>query len=213
MLNLIHHLRLPENSAGRPAPAVVMVHGWQGNERVMGIFERTVPPGAIIISPRAPVEVGTYLFGWHKLEDGEVDFQSGVDALRLFVRDLPQAYPVDPRRVLLMGFSQGASMCYALLLSEPGLAFGVAGLAGFLSAPSRRWLAPGRLAGKPVFIAHGADDDKVPLEQARATRDDLTRAGADVEYHEYQGVGHKLNAQGVHALTRWLAAHLGVAAS
>src|ERR1700687_5369511 len=137
MLNLVHRVRPPENSAGRPAPAVVMVHGWQGNERVMGIFERTVPPGALIVSPRAPVELAAYLYGWAKAEDGEAAFQAGVAALRSFVHDLPQAYPVDPQRVLLMGFSQGASVCYALLLSEPGLAFGAAGLAGLLPAWSR----------------------------------------------------------------------------
>lgn len=208
MLNLVHRARVPDASGGRPWPAVVMVHGWQGNEKVMGIFERTVPQGVLVVSPRAPVEVAAESHGWFRLEEGEASFLAGLEALQSFVLHLPEAYPVDPARVLLMGFSQGASMSYALLSKEPGMIMGVAGLAGFLPAPARQWLAPGRLAGKQVFIAHGTVDETVPVEQARAAAADLSRAGAIVAYHEYQAVGHKLNAQGVRDLTQWLAARL-----
>jgi phospholipase/carboxylesterase len=65
------------------------------------------------------------------------------------------------------------------------------------------------LSGKQVFTAHGTDDETVPLPFARAARNDLTRAGAEVAYHEYEGVGHKLNAQGMRDLSEWLAARLG----
>jgi phospholipase/carboxylesterase len=209
MLNLVHRARVPEAPSGQRLPAVVMVHGWQGNEKVMGIFERAVPQATIVISPRAPVQVANESHGWFQVEGGEPSFLAGLEALHSFVRQLPEAYPVDPFRVLLMGFSQGASMCYALLSKEPELTMGVAGLAGFLPEAARRWLAPGRLAGKHVFIAHGTADETVPVEQARAARDELARVGAAVAYHEYEAVGHKLNAQGVRDLTQWLAARLG----
>jgi phospholipase/carboxylesterase len=209
MLNLVHRARVPEVSGGLRLPAVIMVHGWQGNENVMDIFERAVPQGTIIVSPRAPVDVAADSYGWFRPEDGEPSFLAGLEALRSYVRQLPEAYPVDPERILLMGFSQGASMSYALLSKEPELMMGVAGLAGFVPEPARQWLTPGRLAGKQVFIAHGVADETVPVEQARAARDDLSRAGANVAYHEYEAVGHKLNAQGMRDLTQWLAARVG----
>jgi len=209
MLNLVHRARVPEAAAGQRLPAVVMVHGWQGTEMVMGIFERTVPAGAVIISPRAPLEVAPASYGWYRDEDGEAGFDAGVAALQTFVGQLAEAYPVDPARVSMMGFSQGAGMSYALLLKAPALVLGVAGLAGFLPEPARKWLAPGLLAGKPVFVAHGTDDETVALPFARAARNDLARAGAEVDYHEYDGVGHKLNAQGMRDLSQWLAARLG----
>jgi phospholipase/carboxylesterase len=208
MLNLVHRARMPEAAAGQRLPAVVMVHGWQGDEKVMGIFERAVPAEVIIISPRAPLELATGSFGWYRQDEGQAEFEAGVEALQAFVRQLPQDYPVDPQRVLVMGFSQGASMSYALLLKAPDLLLGVAGLAGFLPDQARQWLAPGRLAGKHVFSAHGTDDETVPVPYARAARIDLERAGAAVSYHEYEGVGHKLNAQGMRDLSEWLAARL-----
>ncbi len=210
MLNLTYRVRLPDGADGRHPggrlyPTVVMVHGWEGNETVMGIFERTVPPGVLIVSPRAPVTVAANSYGWFRLDQGETDFLAGLEALGSFLRALPDAYPVDPQRLLLMGFSQGAGVSYALLLKDPALTFAVAGLAGFLPPPARPWLAPGRLAGKHVFASHGAADETVPVELARSARVDLSRAGADVDYHEYEAVGHKLNAQGMRDLARWLA--------
>jgi phospholipase/carboxylesterase len=210
MLNLVHRVRLP-TAAGRRAggslyPAVVMIHGWQGNETAMAIFERTVPRGVVIVSPRAPLQATSDSYGWFRLDQDESDFRAGLDTLGSFVRALPQAYPVDPARVLLIGFSQGACASYALLLQEPALAFAVAGLSGFLPPLARTWLALGRLAGKHVFAYHGAADGTVPVELARSACVDLSRAGAEVDYHEYEAVGHKLNAHGVRDLTHWLAA-------
>jgi phospholipase/carboxylesterase len=211
-LNLVHRVSLPATAgaAGARFPAVVMVHGWLGNETVMGIFERTIPLGVVVVSPRAPVDANADAksFGWFPLVEDEAGFQSGLVALREFVRSLPQAYPVDVARVMLMGFSQGAAMCYALMASDPVLSAGVAGLAGFLPEPARAWLTPGRLEGKSIFISHGTQDATVPVEQARLACAAFEQAGADVECHEYV-VGHKLNAQGMSDLKHWLASHLG----
>ena len=106
-----------------------------------------------------------------------------------------------------MGFSQGAAMSNALLLSDPPLIATVASLAGFLPEVARRWVQPGRLAGKSVFIAHGTDDTTVPAERALAARDALQTAGATVEYHDYP-IAHKLNPQAMRDLKDWLARQL-----
>src|SRR6185503_1040701 len=152
-----------------------MVHGWLGNENVMWAFASALPGRALAISMRAPVESdGGY--GWMQADrvepsgDGAGSFEQGLAALREFVIQIPRAYPVDPGRVALMGFSQGAALSYGLALSDPPLAPAVAALSGFLPEPARRWIAPGRLAGRRVFIAHGSNDTVVPLEDAVRAR-------------------------------------------
>ncbi|MGH2524335.1 MAG: alpha/beta hydrolase, partial [Anaerolineales bacterium] len=155
-LNLIHRVRLPDPNTGALFPAVVMVHGWQGDENVMWVFERTLPQNVVALSPRGPVAAeGSY--GWFADRVDATDLDSGLEALREFVTRLPEVYPVDGTRITLMGFSQGAAMCYALMLNQPGLVKGLAALAGFLPQPAQAWIRPGRLAGKPVFIAHGLE--------------------------------------------------------
>ncbi len=116
---------------------------------------------------------------------------------------LPEVYPVDASRIVLMGFSQGAAMCYALTLASPTVVAATAALAGFLPDLARQWIIPGRLDGKPIFIVHGLNDTTVPIEEAVRAREALALAGANVSYHEY-AIGHKLSAQGMRDLKVWL---------
>ena len=205
-LNLIHRVRLPGADTGAPCPVIVMVHGWLGNENVMWVFEKTLPPLVVVVSPRGPFEAdGGY--GWSAGQSDAATFEQGLSALRDFVVRLPDVYLVDAGRLLLMGFSQGAAVSYALALKHPELVSGVVALAGFLPEQARLWLAPGRLAGKHIFIAHGVKDETAPVGDARQAREALEFAGADVSYHEYL-VGHKLSALGMRDLKHWLASRV-----
>lgn len=206
-LKLEHRARVPEAAAGERKPAVVMVHGWLGNENVMSIFERTLPLGVAVISPRAPIKMGDDSYGWFKLDDPST-FTEGLAALEAFVRGLPEAYPIDPARVALMGFSQGAAMSFSLLLKEPALAVAVAGLAGFLPRQAQPGVEPGRLTGKRTFLAHGTEDDTVPVAWAREAAEALRTAGAEVTFNEY-AVGHKMNAEGMRDLKAWMREVIG----
>lgn len=202
-LNLIHRARPPSPGATASATAIVMVHGWLGDENAMWAFEKALPLHTFVVSARAPFKTeGGY--GWMLPGDEEDSFEQGLASLREFVSRLPREYPVDAERIALMGFSQGAAMSYALALSDPSRVAAVAALAGFLPDAARRWIAPGRLAGRRVFIAHGGNDAAVPLEEAVRAREAMALCGADVAYREYS-TGHKLSAQGVRDLKIWLA--------
>jgi predicted esterase len=56
----------------------------------------------------------------------------------------------------------------------------LAGLSGFLPDGASTWLVPNRLSGLPVFIAHGTEDNLVPIERARMSVGLVEGAGAVV---------------------------------
>jgi phospholipase/carboxylesterase len=200
MCKLASRSRLPDSAAN--VPAVIMVHGWLGNEDVMWAFESYLPKGVAVFSPRGAIAAeGGY--GWWRQDDYAATFAQGVEALRDFVTGVRESYPIDPARLVLMGFSQGAAAAIALALSAPGLVRGVALLAGFLPGPARAWATPNRLAGKHIFIAHGADDATVPVAEARSARDVLAATGAAITYGEYPAA-HKMTPPGLRALRQWL---------
>ena len=201
-LSLPCRLSLPDTPG--PWPALVLVHGWLGNETVMWTFASTAPAGYALFSPRGVHVAGPDGYGWFPQEATEADVLKGVQALEAFVSDLPRHYPIDRKRVTLMGFSQGAAACAAAWLHNPGLAQRVALLAGFLPRPVRPWVVRGRLSGRSAFIAHGLNDPTIPVDRAQDLRDRLASAGADVTYGEYM-VGHKMNSQALRDLTTWLA--------
>lgn len=209
MAQLIHRIQLPAGAGpARPVPAVIMAHGWKGDETVMGIFKQTVPPGAAIVSPRAPLAVEDGGYSWFLRNSTELQpkppesLLAGLNQLHQFITDLPQLYPIDPARLVLMGFSQGSTMVNSLIFTYPQLAIGVASLAGLIPDVMQQTKSP-NLAGLPVFIAHGVRDEIVPLTIARHTRDLYWRLGAEVTYGEYH-TGHKVTVQGMADLKAWL---------
>ena len=211
---LVHALYLPAAATeSQPAPLVVMVHGWAGDESVTWVFKQTIPPEAAIITPRAPLQLPEKGFAWFQYQD-KSDFvpdpktlTEGLHRLEQFLRSLPALYPVDPARLILLAFSQGAMISNALALTHPELVKGVVSLAGGLPQAPELLQSSTPLAGLPVFIAHGTRDETVPLSAAQQTRDIYSRLGAAVTYREYDAA-HKMSSQGMKDLKQWLAEQL-----
>ena len=94
----------------------------------------------------------------------------------------------------LLGFSQGAALAYSMAMMYPERIASLAGLSGFLPDGASTWLGSERLKGLPIFIAHGSEDERVPVDKARMSVGLLEKAGAKVNYCE-DNVGHKLSAK------------------
>ena len=95
-----------------------------------------------------------------------------------------ERFAIDPRRIAIGGFSDGAS--YALSL---GLING--DLFSDVLAFSPGFAAPTRTTGQPrIFISHGDRDEVVPVDRCgRRLARELYRARYDVDYREFAG-GH-----------------------
>lgn len=202
---LIHCARVPDRADGR-TPAVVMLHGWGGDEHVMWVFARAVQPQAALFTPRAPLDNGDGGHAWFMFAAPAAarddSLLEGVAAVRHFVRSLPDLYPVTRAGAVLVGFSQGAAICHSLALAYPDIVLGVAGIAGVAPRAPDDLPRADKLPGLPVFIAHGTRDGAVPVQDARRIRAMYVAKGADVTYGEYD-TGHKLNAQGFRDLGVW----------
>ncbi len=130
-------------------------------------------------------------------------FDEGVAALERFIRALPALYNADLDRVVLMGFSQGAAVSFALALKHPQLVKAIASLVGFMpEGAANLSTSQSPLSNLPVFMAVGQKDPTIPLEKARESAAVLREANADLTYQEYD-TGHKLNAQGSRDLAAW----------
>jgi predicted esterase len=109
-------------------------------------------------------------------------------------------YAVDPGRIAVGGFSDGAS--YALSL---GITNG--DLFGHVLAFSPGFMAPAAQVGFPrVFVSHGAHDTVLPVDRcSRRIVPELERAGYDVRYREFEG-GHVVPPEIGREAVNWFAA-------
>lgn len=177
----------------QPAPLVILLHGagGRGTQLVEPFTETAEARGYLILSPDSRGRTWDVILGGY-----------GADAA-FMDRALAQvfdAYAVDPGRIALAGFSDGAS--YALSL---GLINGA--LFSDILAFSPGFAAPSRTEDRPrVFIAHGVEDRVLPIDAcSRRLVPALKREGFDVAYREFDG-GHVVPPEMVTAaVARFLA--------
>ena len=186
--------RIPQGDG--PHPLILMLHGWTGDEDAMWVFASRLPSNAMLVAPRGlyPAPMGG--FSWQpqmaKLWPWVDDFNPAVEALLELLTDenFPQA---DFSQLRLLGFSQGAALAFTFALTYPEQVRSFAGLSGFLPDGVQPLVNQLPLEGKNAFLAHGTQDQLVPVARARQAAQLLGQAGARVSYCE-DDVGHKLSS-------------------
>ncbi len=121
-----------------------------------------------------------------------------------FIDGVVDTYGADARRVYLAGFSQGAMMSLALLLTRPEKVAGVVAMSGRLPRQALE-REPDReaLTGKPVLVTHGLYDTVLPVEHGRAAREYLSGLPVELTYREYP-MAHEVSAESLREVTGWL---------
>lgn len=117
--------------------------------------------------------------------------QQARQALEMFLTMLPKALPVDYRRTLIGGFSQGAMLTCDLVMRTAFPFAGLIQLSGSLLAKQDWRPSVGKRAGLPVFQSHGTQDPILPYVMAERLRDALIAAGLSVQWHSFPG-GHEI---------------------
>jgi len=194
-----------------PAPRVLLlIHGRTGDENSMWIFVRNFAANYWIVAPRAPHPTRPGGFSWlppsslHGQEAALKDFRPSAEALtKIFDRHATQN-GLNLRELAVLGFSEGAAMAITLALMDPGRVGRLGILSGFVPGGAEELLASRPLAGKPVFVAHGARDELVGVDRARQSVRLLQRAGALVTLCEAE-IGHKVSSDCLRALETFFA--------
>jgi phospholipase/carboxylesterase len=180
-----------------PFPVILLLHGWTGDENSMWIFSSRLPKNALLIAPRGIYKTKSAGYSWHPKISNPwpwiSDFFAATELLTNVISNshFPEG---DFSELHILGFSQGAALTYTIAIVNPERVATLSGLSGFLPDGASAWLSPERFKGLPVFIAHGTEDDLVPIDRARMSVGLLQKSGAEVIYCE-DNVGHKLSAK------------------
>jgi len=201
-----------------PFPTLIALHGHGAHALDLIGLSQTLPAGLLWLCPQAQftIEQGFHGFTWFHFDRSdprrEEELAQVVDELREFIETSIERYPVDPERLVLLGFSQGGMLGYRLALSEPERFAGFAALSTTLSPETATTVAGGATLGRlPVLVQHGDQDPMIAVERARESRERLEELGVDLEYHEYP-MGHQVGAQSTLDLRAWLSRVLKMAA-
>jgi predicted esterase len=113
---------------------------------------------------------------------------------------------MQPNRVVILGFSQGACLSLEFAARHAQRFGGVVALSGGLIGPPgtpRNY--PGSLDATPVFLGCSDVDPHIPVERVRESADVFRRLAARVDERIYRGMGHTVNADEIDAVNAMLA--------
>lgn len=210
-MTLLHTAHVPAGDG--PFPTVIALHGWGASAHdLLGLAPLLLGGEALVLCPQGPVDVpigpGMTGHGWFPLEPGKPpdpeEFRKGAHALREFFAAARERYPLDPERVILLGFSQGGAMAYEWALSEPEAIRGLVALSTWLPEPLASAVGT-KPAQKdlPVLVLHGTEDPMVSVDMARASRERLRELGVQLMYRELE-MGHEVSREALQVIVRWL---------
>lgn len=135
-------------------------------------------------------------------EAGARASQARINAL--IQREMDRGIP--SRHIFLMGFSQGCAMALMTGLRFAHPLGGIIALSGYLPAPDSTAAERHQAnAHTPIFMAHGSDDDVVPIARGQHARDLLEQLGYAVSWHTYP-IDHTLCLDEIRAIDRWIGA-------
>jgi len=194
-----HHRFIP----GKSGRTLLLLHGTGGTEDDLIPLGHSLDPQAALLSPRGKVlENGMPRF-FRRLAEGvfdEEDLIRRTNELADFIGLAAQKHGFDRRKLIAVGYSNGANIAGALLLLRPEALGGAALLRPMVP------LVPEKLpdlAGKPVLVAAGNRDPIVPAEEAGELIALLRQAGAEVT-PAIENAGHGLTEHTVEAIRRWI---------
>jgi predicted esterase len=184
---------------------VLALHGTGGDESSLLPLAAALAPGAAVLSPRGKVlEAGMPRF-FRRLREGVFDVEDvrrRAAELAGFASRAAAHYGLDRRRIVALGYSNGANAAVAVLLGHPGT---LAGAVLLRPAAPQGEVPRVDLGGVPVWVGAGRADPLVPPAETERLRQVLEASGAQVTVH-WAEAGHGLGPGELEEARRWLAA-------
>lgn len=192
------------------SPLLVLLHGLGSDERDLLSLGVELSDSATICAIRAPhgYEMGGYSWfpvGWSE-EGIQVDQGQALKSLDLLLdmlNELPTALKIEPSKVILGGFSQGAMMTIGAILRDPARFAGALILSGAPLPAFFPEVAPIGLAELPVLAQHGAMDPVLPIDLGRGAAAALAQLGAKPDFREYP-MQHELSYASLRDAKAWV---------
>ena len=214
-------MQLPETvevtSGDNPVGSVIWLHGLGADGHD---FEPIVPelrlPAELplrFVFPHAPVRPvtingGMAMRAWYDILSLDANGRADADGVRESTAllealiECEQQRGIAPDKIVIAGFSQGGAIAINAVLHSTTKLAGLMALSAYIALP-------GELAGStghrdlPVFMAHGTFDPIVPMQWGRASADQLTALGYDVEWRDYP-MAHAVCPAEIADIRNWL---------
>jgi predicted esterase len=187
--------------------AMVLMHGRGATaDDIMGIAGLLEVPGFSYLAPQAAGNAWYPMPFTYSLEENEPYLSRSLEVIEGILAHL-EAADLEPKRTILLGFSQGACLSLEYAARNPRRYGGVVGLSGGLIGPDGLGRdETGSLDGTPVFLGCSDVDPWIPAGRVRYSAEFLEKLGGEVDLRIYPGMGHTIVGDELGAVRRMMEA-------
>jgi len=202
-LDFIHRFISANSKAKKSSLTLLLLHGTGGTEDDLIPLGNELTLDASILSVRGKVlENGMPRF-FRRLEEGVFDLEDlkmRTDELADFILKSSSIYDFDLKRLIAVGYSNGANIGASLLLRRPEV------LAGAILFRAMVPFIPDvlpDLSKKFIILLEGMRDPIVSRQEAESLLKIFNKAHSNVTI-EWQGSGHNLTQEDIESAKKWL---------
>jgi phospholipase/carboxylesterase len=202
-----------EPSSAGLHPTLLTLHGRGANAfDLLGLAPYLCGGRFLMICPQAPLEtpIGPDAMGyaWYSMSLGGAPDVEGMLSsqrqLQTFLDECLKRYPIDVKKLLILGFSQGGVMAYSLALAQPQRFAALVALSSWLPKELTPHLKiTDAVQSLPTLIHHGTQDSTIEVERARDSVQRLRELKLPLTFREYE-MGHEIRPRSLLDLSAWL---------
>lgn len=229
---VVHAAGGTDRSGGGDGPSVLLCHGFGAPGEDLVSLHRVIDAGPSTrwFFPEAPIALEGGMAGgraWWPIDMMKLQMAMMRGELRDLENETPDGLPlassallscidaliadhgVDPAKLVIGGFSQGAMLTTEISLIADRSFAGLAVLSGTLLSKAR-WVEGAKQRGKGlhVFQSHGRRDPVLPFSGAEALHELLKTHGAHAAFTPFGGQ-HEIPQMACEGLGQFLRARLG----
>jgi predicted esterase len=172
---------------------MLMLHGRNaGPENILELASLLPHPAFSYLAPAAAGNTWYPFSFLVETQRNEPGLSSGLGVIGRLVQEIEQQ-GIPRRRIVLLGFSQGACLASEYAVRNASRFGGLVALSGgLIGPPGTRWEYPRSFEGAPVFLGCSDNDPHVPLARVEESATVFARMGAEVTKRIYPGMGHQV---------------------
>jgi phospholipase/carboxylesterase len=202
-LDFIHRFISPNSNAKKSNLTLLLLHGTGGTEDDLIPLGNELATNASILSVRGKVlENGMPRF-FRRLEEGVFDLEdlkTRTDELADFILKSSSTYEFELKRLVAVGYSNGANIGASLLLKRPEVLAG--GILFRAMVPFVPDVLPD-LSKKSIILLEGLRDPIVGKQEAESLLKIFNKSRSNVTM-KWQDSGHNLIQEDIESAKEWL---------
>ena len=209
-----YEVRQPKVSIDQP-PLLILMHGYGSNEKDLFAWADYLDERLLIVCPRGPKDLGKGRYSWFDLRPSEAGLRyeskeviQTANDIATFAHQIAEKHNVNPNKIFLGGFSQGAILSLGTGVMFEDKFAGIICLSGSFYREFGRLLNQRKNPSSlNVFLSHGRNDTVLPFTEIEDYVKFIRDKGGTVEA-KYYDADHSVTTQNLKDMIGWLSKNI-----